>query len=66
VKDLGQLTTGRYENPLLLMDWVFNLTSKGRRFKEAADIVHNQAEQVSGVGIFFVIMLSKRSCQKLV
>ena len=47
VKDLTRITVARFDNPLLLIDWIFYLTAKGKRFKEALSIVHDQAEMVS-------------------
>jgi len=46
VKELAILTLKRVENPIMLIDWIYNLTEDGKRFKQAALVVHAQADKV--------------------
>jgi len=46
IQNLAHVITHRINHPHLLPDLVFWNTKYGRRFQEAADIVHKQAEKV--------------------
>jgi len=47
VEDLSETSVLRATNPFLIPDFVFWITKHGHRFKKAADVVHQHADQVS-------------------
>jgi len=46
---MTQLIITRIDKPYLLLDFIFWRTSYGRRFHEAAQIVHKHAEEASSL-----------------
>ncbi|XP_076810138.1 cytochrome P450 4F1-like [Clavelina lepadiformis] len=46
VRALSENLTKRFFNPLYLIDWIYKLTSAGRAFYRAADVVHLEAEKI--------------------
>ena len=46
VYDLVDLVNERFFTPLYSVDWIFNLTASGKRYKEACRIVHEYAESL--------------------
>ena len=46
VRDIGDVLVRRLENPLLQVEFLFNLSPSGRKFNKAVKIAHNITNKV--------------------
>jgi len=46
VKDVARSMVARFQNPLLLIEWIFRLSKVGKTFYDGVDVLHSHAYDV--------------------